>query len=386
MKDRRKNRKMRIWAVLAAGMMAAMCLLSLSACGSGEEQNTVNIAAAGPESRMEGEFKNGIDLALKEINGKGYLKDRKVKVTYFDDKRDLSTGIEVAQEIAEHAGEYSAVVGHWNAFINLPAAAIYADAGLPAITPMVSSPELTQRGYETVFRIVSTDADEAAHMAKYAGEKRYRNIAVCYTDNDYGRGLAAEFERACKEEGIEVCDVHSDFVNKTEFDVQFDKWEALKADAVFIADSLPYAESLIRNIRDRDRNMPILSAGGFSFDDVAALMGKDSKGIAYTAMYNPGDKSESQQIFNEKYRQAYGKNPTSFLAAKGYESIYLVADAVKATGTADAAAIAEYLHKMKDWQGVGSKYRFKENGDPKGIALYTVEVDGTKYRYKQGQK
>lgn len=386
MKDGRKHRKKRIWVALAASMIATLCLISLSACGSSEEQNTVHIAVAGPENRMEGEFKNGIDLALKEINGTGYLKDKKVKVTYFDDKRDLSTGIEVAQEIAGNAQEYSAVVGHWNAFINLPAAAIYADAGLPAITPMVSSPELTQQGYETVFRMVPTDADEAEYMAQYAAQKRYDSIAICYTDNDYGRGLAAEFERACKKEGIEVCDVHSDFINRTEFNTQFDKWEVMQADAVFIADSLPYAEGLIRYIRDRDQDMPILSAGGFSFDDVVSLMGKDSKGIVYTALYNPNDKSASQQTFNAKYQQAYGQKPVSFLAGKGYESIYLIADAVKSTGKTDFASVTEYLHEMEDWQGVSSQYDFKENGDPEGIHLCTVEVDGKKYRYEQGSK
>lgn len=377
-----KQHKKKIFLLIGFVFALTMsCAVIFSSCTAGDNKQVVKIAVAGPESRMTGEFKNGIELAVNEINDNEYLKDKEIKVIYFDDKRDLTTGIEVAQEIADNADSYSAVIGHWNAFINIPAATIYETAGLTAITPMVSSPDLTRDNSKYIFRLVPTDKDEAKKMAEYAKKKGYDNIAVCYTDSDYGRGLAREFNSACTERGINITDNHSDFVDQNDFDRQYAKWQAMDTKAVFIADSLPYAQDLIKKIRAKSKELPILSAGGFSFDDVIGLVGDDSAGITYTALYNPSAQMKSQKRFNSKYSEKYGADPKSFLAEKGYESIYIVADAIKKSGKTDSESIATQLHKMRNWQCVSNRYTFKKNGDPIGLKLYIVEVDGKTYHY-----
>lgn len=351
-------------------------------CGKDTNGNTVYIASAGPADRIEGEFKNGLMMAVDEINQGDYMKGRKVQIDYYDDKRDLTTGIKIAQKLVAQ-DKYSAVIGHWNASISIPTATIYNDAGLTAITPMVSSPELTVPTKEYIFRAVSTDADEAQKIAAYAAEKGYQNIAVCYNDSDYGTGLCDEFEKACNENGITIIDSHTNFINQEEFDKQYEKWTALDINAVFISDSLPNAVGLINMIREKSADLPILSAGGFSFDDVVSLAGKNSDNIAFVALYYPDQQLESLQSFNRKYKEIYGEEPKSFLASKGYECTYLIANAVKETGSKSSEDIAKYLHEMKPWQGVFDTYNFKENGDPQGIKLFTVEVKDGKYTYLQ---
>ncbi|MDD2189733.1 MAG: ABC transporter substrate-binding protein [Eubacteriales bacterium] len=359
-------------------IFAFAMIIFLSGCENGVDRNTIYIAAAGPESRMEGEFKNGIKMAEEEIEQTGYLDGKSIQVDYYDDKRDLTTGIKIAQNIAEQKYKYSAVIGHWNASINIPAAPIYNNAGLLAMTPMVSSPDLTIPAKEYIFRMVPTDSDEARKMAVYAAEKNLWNIAICYTDSDYGTGLCDEFEKACDETGVNIIDSHADFINKAEFEQQYEKWKALDIDAVFIADSLPYAVDLVNMIREKDAVIPILSAGGFSFDDVVALAGKNSSNIAYAALYYPELELDSLREFNSKYKSLYGTEPASFLASKGYECVWLIADAIKHTGSKASGEIADYLHSMEPWQGVFNSFNFKENGDPDGIDLFIVEVkDGT---------
>ena len=111
------------------------------------------------------------------------------------------------------------------------------------------------------------------------------------------------------------------------------------------------------------------------------LVGDDSAGIAYTALYNPSAQKKSQKKFNSKYSKKYGDAPKSFLAEKGYESIYIVAAAIRKSGKTDSESVAEQLHKMTNWQCESNRYTFKRNGDPKGLKLYIVEVDGKTYHY-----
>lgn len=367
------------------GLLAALLLLLTwgTGCEEAADPNLVQIASVGPANRMEGEFQNGISMALEEINGADYVPGKTVTVEYVDDQRDLTTGIKAAQSLANRAAEISAVIGHWNAFIGIPTANVYEDARLLTITPMISSPALT-RDKSYIFRGVPTDGDEAVRIADYAAAKGLTRVAVCYTDSDYGRGLANEFEAACRVAGIQVVDSHRDFINQHEFDAQYDKWVALEVDAVFISDSLPYAGELVKTIRAKDANMPILSAGGFSFDDVVALLGPEiSNNITYVALYYPEAEDPSLQAFNEGYQALYGEKPASWLASKGYDLIYLIADAINAAGSKDSADLAAYLSGMEPWEGVFSTYSFSESGDPKDMELYIVEVRGGVYTYLQ---
>ncbi len=367
----------------AAGFMTTVVLIAALAagCGGPESKDTLVLASAGPENRIEGEFRNGITMAMDEINESGFLEGMTVEVEYFDDKRDLTTGIKVAQKLAAEKEKYTAVIGHWNASINIPAAKIYNDAGLLAITPMVSSPELTIPAKKYIFRAVPTDADEAKRIAEYAYDKGYENIAVCYADNDYGMGLCDEFEKACNELGLNIIDSHTNFINPEEFDKQYQKWKALDVDAVFISDSLPAAVETIELIREKDETMPILSAGGFSFDDVVSLAGKNSSNITYVALYNPDQDLKSMKDFNARYKDRFGEEPSSIMASKGYECVWLIANAAKETGSKSSKDIADYLHTMKPWKGVHNTYQFRENGDPKDMELFIVEVNNGTYSY-----
>lgn len=365
--------------IITAFLAAALT----TGCENSASGKTVYLASAGPESRTEGEFRNGMTMAMDEINEGGYLEGMTIQTDYFDDKRDLTTGIKIAQKLAEQKDKYSAVVGHWNASISIPASTIYNDAGLLAITPMVSSPELTVPAKEYIFRAVPTDADEAKKIAGYASEKGYKNIAVCYADSDYGVGLCNEFEKACDESGISIIDSHTNFINIEEFDQQYEKWKALDVDAVFISDSLPGAAETVGLIREKDAALPILSAGGFSFDDVVALVGPDSDHITYVALYDPDQDTESLKNFNTKYKEKFGAEPASILASKGYECVWLIANGIKETGSRSSKEIAEYLHTMKPWQGVHNTYQFKENGDPLDMELFVVEVQDGQYNYSK---
>lgn len=370
--------------IKTAGLvMIVIFAVVLSASCDYSSGNTVYIASVGPEDRIEGEFRNGITMAVEEIRENNLLEGRDLEVEYFDDKRDLTTGIRIAQKLAGEKGKYSAVIGHWNASINIPAATIYNDAGLLAITPMVSSPELTIPAKEYIFRAVPTDTDEAKRIAGYALEKGLKNIAVCYADNDYGIGLCDAFDTASRELGLRVIDSHINFVNQAEFERQYEKWKALEADAVFISDSLPNAVDLINLIREKDAEMPILSAGGFSFDDVVKLAGPNSNNIAFVSLYYPEQGLASLKDFNARYREKFGQEPASFLASKGYECVWLIANAVKETGSMSSGDLAEYLHNMKAWKGVHNTYLFRENGDPEGMELFIVEVKDGTYTYSK---
>jgi branched-chain amino acid transport system substrate-binding protein len=372
---------------MAAGLATALILTAALAAGcGGPADSTVYLASVGPEDRIQGEFNNGITMALEEIEKENFLNGTAVKIEYFDDKRDLTTGIRIAQELAKQKDKYTAVIGHWNASINIPAATIYNAAALLDVTPMVSSPELTIPAKQYIFRMVTTDADEAERIAQYASEKGYRNIAVCYADSDYGRGLCDVFETFCGGLGLNIIDTHINFVNQAEFDRQYKKWKALNVDAVFLADSLPSAVDAVNLIRGKDASLPILSAGGFSFDDVVALVGeKNSNSIAFVSLYDPEQDLDSLKEFNAKYKEKFGEDPPSFLASRGYECIWLIANAVKETGSKSSKDVAGYLRTMPPWKGVYNTYQYKENGDldAKGIEFFVVEVNGGTYTYLQ---
>lgn len=337
-----------------------------TAGGSGD----IVIGIPGPISYMKDitGFCNGVQLAADEINQAGGIDSRKIALEIKDDKGVFDDGVKIAQDFASDESVV-AVVGHWNTYITLPAARIYNDAGIVMLSPVVSNPDLTKKGYRYVFQNIVNDSQMGAEMAAYAGKMGYKRVVVYYADNDYGRGLSMAFENALKDQGGSVIDRNTEFVNDAAFDRAYDKWKALDFDAIFIADSMPHAGGFIQQVRAVSKDVPLFSGDGLDIGDISELLGEAAEGIVIATAYNPDRDSPLQRAFEKKYSDAYGMKPDIW-AAQGYDSIMLLAEAMKKNGGPSPKGIAAALHEDTDWQNVLGTVHFDSNGEMTGMKIH----------------
>ena len=358
-------------------------LFLIGGCGGGStvgKGDVINFALAGPLDTLESlGFQKGMELAMSEINEKGLLEGKTIAVDQFDDKEDLTEGIKVAQKVSS-ARKYSALIGHFSSNIALATKNTYNDGKVLVLSPMISNIEFTAPPLEYIFRNVASDEAEVEKILQYASDREYKNIAVCYRNNDYGSQLSSVVNKRAKDFGITVIDSHSDFVNTLEFANQYEKWMAMDVNAIFVGDSMPDAEGVVRMIRDTNPTIPILGVGGFAFSDILAGLGDIANGITYIDSYYFDKENKDIQKFSKAYKAAYGEDP-GYLSLSGYDTIYLLADAIEKSSCADPTVIADTLKNKGPWKSSTNEFTFDEAGNAIGINLPIVEIINGTYRY-----
>ena len=119
----------------------------------------------GPQSHYGEDMQNGLNLALEEANQKGIQidgKPAKFVLVSRDDQADPRVGVQVAQQLVDES--VVGILGHFNSGTTIPASRVYHEAGLPQIA-MATSPEYTKQGYETTFRMMTSDTSRAPRSA-----------------------------------------------------------------------------------------------------------------------------------------------------------------------------------------------------------------------------
>ena len=347
-------------------------------------QESVVIAAAWPWSvRGDGLYRQGLQLAADEINNNGGILGRPVELRREDDKESVNEGRLVAQRLANDP-EIVAVIGHLNSHVSLPAASIYEDSGLLMISPGSTSPELTRRGHRLIFRSVNSDADIAADLAAFAQKQGYQRIVIGYVRNAYGLGLANAFEQFAQSLGIVVIDRQSyDPVassHSASFQRLVDQWLDLDFDALLLAGMAPQAGHLVREIREKGLNTPII--GGDALDTPALIeaAGSAAEGMVIATIFHADDPGAEVQRFVQSFTAAFGHPPDSW-AARGYEALRMLADAMTRAGSAAPSDVAKQLRSADVSYSLSGPVGFNDQGDVIGRDVVRTVVRQGRFAY-----
>src|SRR5471030_1682844 len=197
----------RFYGALCANIGVSLIMLGSVSAFADE---VVKIGHAAPLTGANAEWgkdtENGARLAVEEINAKGLvIGGHKVtlELDAQDDASDPRQGTQVAQKLVDD--QVVAVVGHMNSGTTIPASKIYSDAGVVEVSPSATNPVYTQQGFKTAYRVVATDAQQGPALADYAKKTLgAKSVAIVDDATAYGQGLANEFEKQAKADGLTV--------------------------------------------------------------------------------------------------------------------------------------------------------------------------------------
>lgn len=386
------NRKLDLhrWSIWIVAMVGGIIVVGIiGSCGGPDDVvaererrarapgETVTIAAAWPWSvRYDGLYWEGLQLAVNEINEGGGILGRHVLIRKEDDRESVDEGRLVAQRLAEDP-DVMAVIGHLNSHISIPASSIYERAGILMMTPGSTSPELTRRGHEMVFRSVNSDDDIARNMADLAQAAGYDRLVIGYVRNAYGLGLANAFEEYAQAHGLEIVDRQSydpaASKSPTAYQRLIDQWADLEFDALFLAGMAPQAGYLIKQMRKAGLTVQILGGDALDTPELIESAGEAAQGMLIASVFHPDDPQPEIRRFVESFRSSYGRTPDSW-AARGYEAMRLLAYAMESAGSTFPEAVARHLHSSDPSFSLSGPVSFNRYGDVVGRSVTTVVV------------
>jgi branched-chain amino acid transport system substrate-binding protein len=355
------------FAMRSRAPRVAALLALLAAChGYSERSQPVMIGAAGPWEREVGAAtRQGIELAVEEVNAAGGVRGRHLQAVMRDDGGDGARAAVIAQQFVDDG--VLGVVGHVNSGPTIAAAKVY-DGNVAMIATSATSPTLTGIS-PWVFRVISSDSINGSLIARFAGELGRKRAAIIYENDSYGRGLAAAFYRRFSGQIVSVDPIAPD---ATDLEPYVSYYKSRSPDIVFAIGGGTSGLALLREAH-RQR----LAADFVGSDGWTAIVADTalSEGVYVGAPFTAEDPRPEARRFVDAFRRKYGTMPDD-KAALGYDATRLLAQAITVAGPT-RAAVRSYLAALSDstaFHGVTGVIRFESSGDPEGKGLAMTRV------------
>ncbi len=377
---------------LILSAVAAATALALAACGDkapppapkaeAPKAPEVQVVKIGPASPLTGaqahigiDIRNGGQLAIEDANKAGVTiggKPVKLEMVAEDDEANPTKAATVAQKLAD--AKVAAVVGHFNSGASIPASKIYADAGIPQISPSSTNPDYTLKGYKTTFRVVAHDGQQGPVLGNYAlNSLKAKTIAVIDDSTAYGQGLADNFEATVKAGGAKVVAREHTTDKDTDFKAILTKIKGLKPDLIMFGGIDPQAGPMVKQMAELGIKAKFIGGDGMQTPNFIKLAGDSAEGAMASIPGLPKDKMPGGADFLAKYKAKFNAEVELF-APMGYDAVMVFIEAMKRANSADPAKFLPEVGKT-NYNGVIGPIAFDDKGDLKNgpITIYVVK-------------
>jgi branched-chain amino acid transport system substrate-binding protein len=344
-----------------------------------DEAVVVRIGSAspltGPQAHIGIDIRNGVQLAVDDVNAAGLeIGGKKVKLELIaeDDEANPTKATTVAQKLVD--AKVVGVVGHFNSGASIPASKIYADAGIPQISPGSTNPKYTQQGFKTTFRLVANDDQQGPTLARFAvGKLHAKTIAVIDDSTAYGQGLADTFEATAKNEKATIVAREHTTDKDTDFKAILTKIKGKKPDLIMFGGIDPQAAPMAKQIEELGIKAKFIGGDGIQTPNFIQLAGKSAEGVMASIPGLPKDQMPGGKQFMEKFKQKFNADVQLF-APMGYDGVMVLVDSMKRAGSTEPAKVLPEVAKTH-YQGVIGPIAFDDKGDLQNgpLTIYTVK-------------
>jgi branched-chain amino acid transport system substrate-binding protein len=340
----------------------SLALLALAAC---EQKKPAPGAPAqilvghvgsltGSEATFGDSTDKGIQLAIDEVNSKGGVKGKQLRLKTYDNQGKpeesaiAATRLVVQDKVAVLLGEVASS--------RSLAMAPIADANkVPMITPSSTNPRVTKdagRVRPFVFRVCFIDPFQGTVMAKFAREKAIKKVAVLRdVGSDYSVGLADYFIDKFKELGGTIVDDQSYKDTDQDFKAQLTAIKARGPEAIYVPGYYTQVALIARQARELGIKAPLMGGDGWDSPKLYEIGGKALEGSYFSNHYSYEDPSPRIQDFVKKYKERFGVVPDG-LAATAYDAAKIAIDAMGRAKGPGGEALRDAIAASKDFPGV----------------------------------
>lgn len=314
-----------------------------------QRSNEVTIGVAYPVSVVDEEtyFIKGVHFAVKTVNSNGGVLGRQLNTVIRDDRNNANIAMQIAQTFSDQG--ITAVIGHWTTNTSYYTEDVYEKNKVVMLTPGATGLILFEERFNYIFRMIGNNTVFADAIASYMAENNFKNVAIYYTEDEFGIDFAKILERRLNAYRINVIDRVTS-ITTVNINPILNRWKAFGCEAVIMAASFPEYVQPIRTIRSAGSMLPVF--GGDTLDQVNLVVLLDGFiDEIYVATLN---REELDADFLQGFRLEYGHDPDMH-AILGYESVMLLADAMQAVNSTDGTAIAHFLLNLKDYKTISGR-------------------------------
>ncbi len=373
------------------GLLA--CLLLFAAVGC---SNEIKIGAVISETGAVGPYgekvKNGIELALEEINAAGGINGGVVQVVFEDDASSPDKGLEATIRLIDEEG-VRVILGAVGSSVTMAVAPICEKKEVLLLSPSSSAPAITDAG-DFIFRNYPSDILEGTAMADFSRNLGLKSIVVFSVDNEWGTGLTEVFTRRFESRTRKVVKSFSVPANPEDpealadpaaFAAMVDEVKELDPHGIYIVAYLKEMSALLQQLESAGV-APVLMATASVNADLPRLAGSAAERVVYPQpAFDVNSTVSSVASFVSAYRAKFDADPDKF-AAHGYDAMKLIGLAMTETASSHPDDVRQGLMRIDAHQGAAGRTSFDEFGDVVRYPRIFVIQDGQAITHEDFEK
>lgn len=303
-------------------------------------------------------------IAFDELNAKGGVNGRRLEAVYEDSKCNPKDGNAAAQKLI-NVDKVKVIIGGACSGETLGAAPIANDNKVVMVSPSATSPDITSKGGDFVFRLAPSDAYAGVVASDYAyNELKAKKAAIISETTDYAQGLRRVFKENFEKLGGQV--VADDTYNPedTDFRTQVAKVKAARGpDVIYVVPQAPAkGVLLVRQIKEAGLKQQLLTAEVIIGRNVIKDNAADMEGLIGVEQKFDEKSPKAAGLLGKYKSQAKEDPPFPAYMSAAYDAVYLVSDAI-AKGGYDGENIRDYFYAVNNYEGAVGKVSIDENGD-----------------------
>lgn len=363
-------------------MILAIATLSMLGAVPASAAPPVKFGVQAPITGTYAEEGQGIQraaqLLAEEQNKKGGLLGRQIQVVACDDEGEASQAAICARQLTND--HVMAVIGSYTSGAALAAEPIYARANVIQTSDGTSN-QLLERGYKTWFGNAPPNSAEAEFTAHYlVGVRHFKRVAILTDHSSFATGLADAVEsdvKAAKGNVVEKAFINAGSQN---FTPVLTGLKSKDPDVIYFAGY--YSDGGLVRAQMDQLGIKAAFVGGDANQNVAfaKIAGPAAAGSIIINVPAPENLPyPAAKQFVAAYKAKYGSAPPSVYTLTNADGMRAVMQAIEHTKSTDPTMLENYLHNLKNFQGLTGTFSWNNKGERIGspFVAFSVEADGS---------
>ena len=371
------------------GIGVAALTMAGVATPSFAQQEPIKIGVTGPftggSAAMGVSMRDGVRLAVDEVNKAGGVLGRPLLLVERDDEARNELGVQLAQELINRE-RVVATLGYINTGVALASQRFFQEARIPVITNVATGTQITRQFSKPeqrnnyIFRISAPDNVQAPMIVEEAIKRRgYKKVAIFADSTNYGQLGRQDLEAALGKAGVKPVAVETFNIGDVDMTSQLLRAKQADADAILTYGIGPELAQIANGMSRLGWKVPLVGSWTLSMASFIDTAGPNGDGARMPQTFIQEPTTPRRKAFIDAYQKSFGgdRMPSPVSAAQGYDSVLLLTAAIKQAGTTDGPRVRAALEDLRDVvEGVVTNYRKPFTEDDHEAVTQNIPVFG----------
>ncbi|WP_288025738.1 branched-chain amino acid ABC transporter substrate-binding protein [Arthrobacter sp.] len=383
--------KLRLPKALAVGAVAA-ALLATTGCGgilggSGDktaDSGPIKLAAVIPMSGSSAPtgvyMKNGMQMAVDEINAKGGVLGRQLSLDLEDGACDPTQAAAAANKAVSNGAVIS--VGGYCSGATLPTLPIFAKANIPMIIPAANSQDLVNQKLPNVFMINGTGTQQAAAAVKFMVKDGVKSVALVDDNTSYSKDIATETKKDLQADGtLKVALATSVTAGESDYSSAVHDIMGANPDMLYWTGYYQEGGLIINQLKSAGFKGKIMVADGSVDPSLVKIAGAANAEGVFATMTQTPDTIKGAETWISDYTKKFGAAPGPY-STQSYDAVRVAAEAVTQAKGTDGAAVIKALEGINGFKIFSGPLKFTPEHTLSSGGFQILVIQGGKFVLK----